>query len=421
MWRFPPIAAIITVAMPLVTLVLPSTSYKGADFVAAADELGVDLVVATDGAPGIVSGRLRRVVPIDCSAPAAAAEAIVADARLAPVDAVVGVDDSGALIAAMAAERLGLPHNAPESVTAASDKAIMRGRMAASGVAQPAFRIVESEEDAHRAAGEIGFPVVVKPVSLSASRGVIRADDAVALAAALDRIDAILDEAGVGGPLLVEEYMDGDEVAVEALATSEGLEVLAVFDKPDPLHGPYFEETIYVTPSRHPVEVLDGVERVVRDAVAALGLAYGPAHAEVRLTPEGPRLIEVAARSIGGLCGRSLRFGMLGQSLESLLLRAALGMPRRGMRRHTQSSGVMMLPITADGILRGVRRTEAVAEVEGITGLEITVPVGRRLRPLPEGDRYLGFLFAAAEGPHEVESALREAYGLLEIVIEPSP
>lgn len=406
--------------MPLVTLVLPRTSYKGADFVAAADVLGVDLVLATDGAPGILSGRLRRVVPIDCSDPMTAAESIVADAWVDPVDAVVGVDDSGALIAAIAAERLGLPHNAPESVAATTDKTIMRGRLAAAGVAQPIFRIVDSQDEARRAAGEIGFPVVLKPVSLSASRGVIRANDEEALVAAYARIEGILDEAGATGPLLVEEYMEGDEVAVEALATPVGLETLAVFDKPDPLEGPYFEETIYVTPSRHPPDVLVAVDRLVADAVDALGLAHGPVHAEVRIGPDGPRIIEVAARSIGGLCGRSLRFGMLGQSLESLLLRAALGLPRRGMGRVARAGGVMMLPIPEEGILRGVRHTEAVAEVPGITGLEITIPVGRRLRPLPDGDRYLGFLFASAEEPAEAEAALREAHGLLEVVITPS-
>lgn len=404
--------------MTLVTLVLPRTSYKGADFVAAADELGVDLVLATDGSPALVSGRLRAVLPIDCSDPEAAAEVIAAAAEKDPVEAVVGVDDSGALIAALAARRLGLPHNDPEAVTAATDKSIMRRLMAEAGVPQPRFRVVPPGEDAADATAELGYPVVIKPLSLSASRGVIRADDEGALAAARKRVEAILEEVGEVGPVLIEEYLEGDEVAVEALATPKGLEVLAVFDKPDPLHGPYFEETIYVTPSRHPPALLEEVEDLVTRAVAALGLAHGPVHGEVRLTAAGPRLIEVAARSIGGLCGRSLRFGMLRQSLESLLLRAALGLPRRGMGREAVSSGVMMLPIPEEGVLRAVRGGEAVAEVEGVTGLEITVPLGRRIRPLPEGDRYLGFLFAAGEEPGQVEAALREAHGLLEFVIE---
>ena len=235
------------------------------------------------------------------------------------------------------------------------------------------------------------------------------------------RIEAILAEARRPlRPLLAEEFVAGPEVAVEALATPTGLEVLAVFDKPDPLDGPFFEETIYTTPSRHPQDALDEVERVVSQAVDAIGLVHGPVHAEARLSPDGVVLIEAAARSIGGLCGRSLRFGMLRQSLEVLLLRAALGLPRRGMDREDAAAGVMMLPIPADGVLRGVRGVEAVAEVPGITSLEITVPSGRRIRPLPEGDRYLGFLFAAGDEPSEVEAALREGHALLDVVIEPA-
>ena len=208
---------------------------------------------------------------------------------------------------------------------------------------------------------------------------------------------AILSGADGSLPLLVEEYLPGDEVAVEGIATPEGVEILAVFDKPDPLVGPFFEETIYVTPSRHDPEVLAAVERIVADGVAAIGLAHGAVHAEVRITPDGVRLLEVAARSIGGLCGRSLRFGMLDQSLEMLLLRAALGMNRRGMRRESKASGAMMLPIPVAGILREVRGQAALGEVRGITGLQITVPRGKRLVPLPEGDRYLGFLFATGK------------------------
>jgi hypothetical protein len=157
---------------------------------------------------------------------------------------------------------------------------------------------------------------------------------------------------------------------------------------------------------------------VLGRAVSALGLVHGPLHAEFRLTDEGPKVIEVASRSIGGLCGRSLRFGMLHQSLESLLIRAALGMPRRGMGREAAASGVMMLPIPRDGTLRGVRGVTAVSEVPGITSIEITVPLGGRIRRLPEGDRYLGFLFATADHPAEVEAALREGHSVLEFVID---
>jgi formate-dependent phosphoribosylglycinamide formyltransferase (GAR transformylase) len=279
---------------------------------------------------------------------------------------------------------------------------------------------VSPADDGHTAAEEIGYPVVVKPISLSGSRGVIKAGDAAELDRAVERVRSIQDAAGIAGePLLLEAFMDGPEIAVEALLGADGLEILAVFDKPDPLDGPFFEETLYVSPSRHADSVIEAATAVVAAATTALGLAFGPVHAELRLTEDGPRLIEVAARSIGGLCGRSLKFGMMNQSLEVLLLRAALGMNRRGMRPSAEASGALMIPIPSAGELVSVRRREALAEMDGVAEVTITIPVGRRLVPLPEGDRYLGFIIARGDTPEMVEATLREAHAMLEIEVRP--
>ena len=405
--------------MPTIGLVLPTSSYRGPDFVAAAAELGIDLVVASDASLGFVSGRILDVVIVDCTDPAAAADALVERSRAYPLDAVVGVDDAGVMTAALASEQLGLPHNDPASVAATRDKFTMRRLLAKGAVAQPTFEELEAGGSAITAAAAIGFPLVVKPVSLSGSRGVIRVENESELTVAVTRIRAIQTEAGVAGErLLLEEYLPGPEIALEGLVSAAGLEVLAIFDKPDPLDGPFFEETLYVTPSSHPEPLLGEVATLVEEAAHALGLAFGPIHAEVRLTPSGARIIEVAARSIGGLCGRSLKFGMLSQSLEILLLRAALGMNRRGMRIAGHASGAMMIPIPADGVLRAVHGREAVAEVHGIEEITITVPIGRRIRPLPEGDRYLGFIIARGDDPQAVGDSLREAHDLLAIEIE---
>ena len=405
--------------MSTIGLVLPTSSYRASDFVAAADELDVDLVVASDASVGIVSGRILDAVTVDCADPAAVAEALVGLSLMNPLDAIVGVDDAGVVAAALAAERLGLPHNDPSAVAATRDKLEMRRRLAAGGVPQPGFGELKAGASPTDVAAAVGYPLVAKPVSLSGSRGVIRADEETGLAAAVARIHAIQIEAGIEGEaLLLEEYLAGPEIAIEGLVSPVGLEVFAVFDKPDPLDGPFFEETLYVTPSRHQATLLVEAGDVVEDAIRALGLVFGPIHAEVRLTPEGPRIIEIAARSIGGLCGRSLKFGMLAQSLEVQLLRAALGMNRRGMRVAGRASGAMMIPIPDDGVLREVRGRAAVAEVDGIEEITITVPIGRRIRRLPEGDRYLGFIIARGENPEAVEVALREAHGLLDIDIE---
>jgi biotin carboxylase len=285
----------------------------------------------------------------------------------------------------------------------------MRAMLAAAEVPQPRFALTDDPGDLP----DVGYPCVVKPISLSASQGVIRADDADAARAAAARIRAI-----THGPLLVEEYVPGVEVAVEGILREGVLEVLAVFDKPDPLVGPYFEETIYVTPSRLPGATRARIDELTGRACAAMGLLEGPVHAELRIDGDRVWVIEVAARSIGGLCARALRFGA-GIALEELILRHALRMPLDGLAREPTASGVMMLPIPHAGVLREVRGQEAARAVPGVTGLEITVPRGRRVQPLPEGDRYLGFLFARGDTPAAVETSLRTAHAALDVDIGP--
>ncbi len=303
-------------------------------------------------------------------------------------------------------------------MVATRDKAALRRALAAAGVAQPRYRVAGAGDDVGRMATEVGLPCVVKPVSLSASRGVMRADDGPAAVEAARRVRAILAQAGEDpeGPLLIESFVPGPEVAVEGLLRAGQLGVLAVFDKPDPLDGPYFEETIYVTPSRLARATHDAVTALVARACAALGLAEGPVHAEVRVGAHGCSILEVAARSIGGLCSRALRFGA-GVSLEELILRHALGLGLDGLRREAPAAGVMMVPIPRSGVLTGVGGVDAARAVEGIVGLEITVARGRPVQALPEGDRYLGFLFARAATAAEVEAALRQAHARLEIAI----
>jgi biotin carboxylase len=254
---------------------------------------------------------------------------------------------------------------------------------------------------------------VIKPVGLSGSRGVIRADDTESARAAARRAQAI---AG-GGRLLVEEFVAGDEVAVEGLLSAGDLTVLALFDKPDPLKGPYFEETIYVTPSRLPAAAQQAVSRAAADAARALGLAEGPIHAEVRVDGERARVVEVAARSIGGLCARSLRFGA-GISLEEVILRHALGLDLAHLDRERGASGVMMLPVPRAGRLVAVGAQDDARAVPGVVGLEVTVPPGRDVAPAPDTDRYLGFLFARGDTPADVEHALRTAHAALDIRID---
>jgi biotin carboxylase len=396
-----------------VLLLVPSATYRASDFVAAAKAIGAEIVVASDVASVIPDATGTRSIAVPLDDPDAAADAIVALDGRRGVDAVVALDDRGVLVAAEAAGRLGLAHNRPEAVERTRDKEAMRDALGAAEVPQPRYAAFDDPADVLSLLPAIGgTPCVVKPVGLSASQGVIRADDPAAALVASERAQAI---AG-GGRLLVEQYVTGTEVAVEGLLRDGELEVLAVFDKPDPMEGPYFEETIYVTPSRLPPARVADVARATADACRALGLTEGPVHAELRI--DGTRLwvIEVAARSIGGLCARALRFGA-GISLEEVILRHALGMSLGGLAREQAASGVLMIPIPRAGTLDGVGGRDLALAVPGIVGLEITVPPGRALVPLPEGDRYLGFLFARGTHPADVEAALRDAHAALTISI----
>ncbi len=401
--------------MTRVLLLLPTATYKAPDFVAAARALGAEVVVASERRQALADSMDDRAVVVPLDDVDAGVAAVVRLHERSPVDAVVAVDDQGLLVAARAGAELGLPHNPLAAVAATRDKAAMRAALAAHGVPQPASAVAATPDEVRAAVAAVGLPCVVKPVGLAASRGVIRADDPDGAVAAAARVWTITD-----GPLVIEEYVPGVEVAVEGIVRAGVLEVLAIFDKPDPLVGPYFEETIYVTPSRLPDEIRARVEQLTADAVGALGLREGPIHAELRLDGDDVRVIEVAARSIGGLCARTLRFGA-GISLEEIVLRHALGLPTDGLAREHAASGVMMLPIPRAGVLTEVRGQAEARAVPGVVGLEFTINPGRSVRPLPEGDRYLGFLFARGETPAEVETALRRGHAALDVVIADAP
>ena len=321
------------------------------------------------------------------------------------------MDDDTAVLAAAINTALGFPSHPYEAAERARDKQLQRVACAVAGVPVPRFVL----HTFGTTLPPLGFPLVVKPLRLAASRGVIRADDAASLVAALTRVRAIL--AGLDDRVLIEEFIPGVEVALEGLVSGGTLQVLALFDKPDPLDGPFFEESIYVTPSRLGDDVQHQVARVSQQAVSALGLRDGPVHAELRVNDSGTWLIEIAARPIGGRCSAALRFGD-GISLEEIILRHALGFPLPAVEREDQASGVMMIPVPGPGILREVRGVDAARSVPLITGIEITAHPGERLVPWPEGSRYPGFIFARGTTPAAVEAALRAAHGQLQFRLD---
>ena len=408
--------------MDRLLLLLPTTTYRTEDFLAAARTLGVDVVCASEKPSTLEAHLPDNFLTLDFADPDGAV-AVVADfSRTHPLRAVVGVDDLTSVAAAAIAESLGLTSSGGAAVKTARDKYQMRQCLAAAGLPIPRYRRIALKDDPYLAARGVAFPCVLKPLTLSASRGVIRANNVDQFMAAFRRIGALLarDDVSVSGDggqfLLAEAFIPGIEVALEGLLIGGTLHTLALFDKPDPLDGPFFEETLFVTPSRLPAAAQARIGEVTAGACAALGLAEGPVHAELRVNAEGPWVLEIAPRSIGGLCSRTLRFGT-GMTLEELILRHALGRPIASLDRERRAAGVMMIPIPRAGRLRAVRGEDDARAVAGIEGVTITAHREQELVPLPEGWQYLGFIFARGETPAAVEAALRDAHARLSLEI----
>ena len=397
-------------------LLASAQSYRGMPFEKAAKRLGVEVVKGKDAPlPMLKEARQTEALALDYRDLAKSTDVIEAFVKENPVGAILGLDDSGTLLAASASKRLGLAHNSPEAAIASRNKYVMRQRFAEAGAPSPKFHYFRFADDPKEIAELVDYPCVVKPITLSGSRGVMRADNAQELIMRITRLKEILKRERCD-EFLVEDYIAGVEVALEGLLDAGKLHVLALFDKPDPLEGPFFEETIYVTPSRLPDEIQAQILAATKQGAAALGLRDGPLHAELRVNEDGAWLVEIASRSIGGMCSESLHFQM-DMTLEELILRQAFGMDFSGAKRDQWAQGVMMIPIPVAGLLKGVSGIGAAKEVQGVTKVEITAGINQSLTPLPEGNSYLGFIFASGESPEGVEAALRAAHSELRFEI----
>lgn len=397
-----------------VLLLMSPATYRAGAFLNAAKKLNLSVVVGID-LPETLTEYWHVPLGLDFANPQIAVISIVEYAREHPFTAVLSLDDSATELAARACAALGLPHNSPQAAEAARDKLLMRTLMSQGGAPCPIFRPFYLRDDPAWNAGQVTYPCVLKPLRLSGSRGVIRADTPGEFVVAFQRLKRILladGNAEFETSFLVEDFIPGCEVALEGLLTHGHLKVLALFDKPDPLDGPFFEETIYVTPSRLSVEQQQSIARCVSVAAASLGLQEGPVHAELRVNESGPWMLEIAGRSIGGLCSTILEFSS-GMCLEELILRHAIGEEMATVERESGAAGVMMIPIPSVGVLKGAHGVEEALRVPLITGVEITAKLHYPLVPLPEGTSYLGFIFARGETPAEVEEAIRRAHGLL--------
>lgn len=404
--------------MPRLLLLLPTTGYANQDFITAAARLNIELVACADHCSRLAPGwGLPPLMSVPFDRPGVAVRRVMA-ALTTTVDAVLAVDDHGTALAAQLRVALKLPGNSPEAVATLTDKLSFRQLQQTIGLPGPAF--VEIDGDQADAALALGFPLVVKARRLNASRGVVRVDDAQQLRRALGRVRRIQararrDARSLG--LLAERFIPGVEVALDGVLTEGILQVVAVFDKPDPLDGPYFEETLFVTPSRLAVAIQTELADAVQRACTASGVNEGMVHAEARINDAGVWLLEIAPRGIGGLCGRVLD-ATLGMTSAEIVLRHAVGLPLPAQATGA-AAGVMMIPVPFSGILQRVDGLDAAREVAHVSGIEITAHPGQLVAPPPEGASYLGFIFSRAATPQDAEHALRAAHAALSVRIQP--
>ena len=413
--------------MKRILIIATTTGYQIRSFGEAAGKLGVRLVFASDRCDQLDDPWWDQAIPIRFHDEAASLRSILDATGSAAPDGVIAVGDRPVTIAARVNEAFGLPGNPTAAALASRNKLESRRMLETAGLPVPAFRAISVTDNPAEISLSLRYPVVLKPLAMSGSRGVIRADNTGEFVSAFNRIRALLEQPDVRaerdwahGTLLIESFIAGREYALEGVLTDGHLQSFAIFDKPDPLDGPFFEETIYVAPSREPEEVQSQIVSTVAAGASAIGLRYGPLHAECRVNDRGVYVLEIAARPIGGLCSKALRFVSPHEeaSLEEVLLRHALGEDVSHFSRERAASGVMMIPIPRRGIYKGVEGEHDARSVPDVVDLRITAKPDTNVTPLPEGKSYLGFIFAHATTPLAVEQALRAAHAKLRFHID---
>ena len=420
------------IARPASSLLLLASKlgYQTRSFAEAARRLGACVIIGSDRCHQLEDPWADGAVPLHFEEPQRAARSLVAALESRSPEqkivAILALGDGQTVTAAYAARLLHLNYNSPEAVENCRSKLRQREVLQRAHLRIPEFFSFTLWEPLDSVLRSVVFPCVVKPLRLSASQGVIRANNASEFATAVERIARLLaspelqvTREGDLDRLLVERYIPGAEFALEGLLEQGRLRILALFDKPDPLEGPYFEESIYVTPSRLPAHLQDEIFSCAAESVRALGLTEGPLHAEFRLNEQGPWVLEVAPRPIGGLCSRVLRFGPQKIFLEELLIRHALGLRGADLARESDAAGVMMIPVPRSGILQNVIGSEQARAVAGVCELRITARLHDLIAASPEGSSYLGFIFAGGATPDFVEAALRQAHAALRFEITP--
>lgn len=402
-----------------ILLIAPARSYRVASYIQAAEKLGYRLLIVSDSRHSLVSA-IADGITIDFDQPDQAFNTVIKSIQSKSIVTVIATDDRVVTLSSRIAKALGLAHNDPQATLLTYRKDLARIRLQQQHCNVPEFRVCAFEKIAD-IAEDLDYPVVIKPLMLSGSRGVIRADDAEQCIQAGHRVARIVQletqDDYERNHCLIEQFLKGDEVAIEGFVQSGKFINLAMFDKPEPMNGPFFEESFYITPSRLPTHVQQAVIDEIERSCHAYGLTHGPIHAEARITDQGVFLLEMASRTIGGQCAQLIEFA-LGQKLEEVIIRL-MCLEKLALSTNRQHAGVLMIPIPKGGILKRVEGLLDARRVDHISSIEIHIQPGYELIPLPEGSSYLGFIFASAASYDDTLQALKSAHEKLKFITAP--
>ena len=393
--------------MKKLLLVIPENSYKSNDFVFAAEKLGIDFMIITDSEQ--VSSKFSDTVIINKFDAELNKNNIK---KLKDVTHVLPVDHSALKFSGYLVDLLEVKGNKLESINLSMNKYESRKIFNSLLDIKANNEIIKNIDDINIFINKNGTSVL-KPNYGTASKSVLKINN---VEKNKEQIEKLMQDC-FDQDLVIEEYIDGKEYALEGTIINSELKKIVIFDKPVEYKHPYFEESIYITPSELSSEAEKRVVSIVDKACKKIGLEDGPVHVEFKINENQIFIIEINPRMIGGLCSRCLSFGLFKVSLEEIILHAFMNNELKNIELLNNYVGVLMIPTPKSGKFISINKKE-LENIQNISNVEITVPEGSDLLEPPYGDKYLGFAFSQGIDKKTVNESLLTAMNLANPIIE---
>ncbi len=393
--------------MKKLLLVIPENSYKSNDFVVAAEKLGIDFLIITDSEQ--VSSKFSDTVIINKFDAELNKNNLK---KLKDVTHVLPVDHSALKFSGYLVDLLEVKGNKLESINLSMNKYESRKIFNSLLDIKVNNEIIKNIDDVNTFINKNGTSVL-KPIYGTASKSVLKINN---VEKNKEQIEKLMQDC-FDQDLVIEEYIDGKEYALEGTIINSELKKIVIFDKPVEYKHPYFEESIYITPSELSSEAEKRVVSIVDKACKKIGLEDGPVHVEFKINENQIFIIEINPRMIGGLCSRCLSFGLFKVSLEEIILHAFMNNELKNIELLNNYVGVLMIPTPKSGKFISINKEE-LENIPNISNVEITVPEGSDLLEPPYGDKYLGFAFSQGIDKKTVNESLLTAMNLANPIIE---